>query len=690
MPNRLAGETSPYLLQHAGNPVEWYPWGPEALGRAKQEDKPILLSIGYSACHWCHVMERESFEDERTARLMNELFVNIKVDREERPDLDAIYMNAVQAMTGHGGWPMTVFLTPDGLPFYGGTYFPPDDRPGLPSFQRVLRSVASAFAERRDDVEHAATAMAEMYEKAQATLHPSSALSPRLLARAYDRIVQGYDARHGGFGGAPKFPQTMVLDFLLRYWRRTGTEPAIEMVRHSFLAMAYGGIYDQLGGGFHRYAVDGAWLVPHFEKMLYDNALLARLGTHLFQATREPEIRRITEETIEWVAREMTSPEGGFYSALDADSEGEEGKFYVWSESELAALLGADTPLVETYWGVTKQGNFEGQNILHVPAAPDVAATRAGVDVETLQRAVARARPTLYAARAKRGWPARDEKVLAAWNGLMLRAVAEAARVFGREEYRDLAIRNGEFLFTKLVQGGRVLRSYRDGSARQTGFLEDYAAVALGALALYELTFDHVWLDRAVGLADAIATWFWNDELGGFFDTPRDHESLVTRPREITDNAVPSGTSLAADLFLRLAELTGDADLRHRAMHVLESVAEPLANYAHAFGYMLGVAEMAVFGAVEVALVGDPGSATFTALDRELAAHYVPALVLAGGPPAASAGVALLRDRGTRNGAATAYVCREYTCQTPVTAPDALGRQLEDAVHALSPGALPT
>ncbi|HET7566178.1 MAG TPA: thioredoxin domain-containing protein [Gemmatimonadaceae bacterium] len=690
MPNHLAGETSPYLLQHAGNPVDWHPWGSVALERAKREDKPILLSIGYSACHWCHVMERESFEDENTARLMNDLFVNIKVDREERPDLDAIYMSAVQAMTGHGGWPMTVFLTPDGLPFYGGTYFPPDDRPGLPSFQRVLRSVADAFAERRSDVEHAASAMAEMYEKTQAALAPSGTLTPRLLERAYDRIVQGYDARHGGFGGAPKFPQTMVLDFLLRYWRRTGTEPALGMVRHSFLAMAYGGIYDQLGGGFHRYAVDGAWLVPHFEKMLYDNALLARLGAHLFQATHDPEIRRITEETIEWVAREMTSPEGGFYSALDADSEGEEGKFYLWIERELATLLGADAPLVEAYWGVTKQGNFEGKNILHVPAAPSDAAARAGVTTDALQHAVSRARPILYAERSTRVWPARDDKMLASWNGLMLRAIADAARVFGREDYRDLALRNGEFLFTTLVQGGRVLRSYRDGRAKHTGFLEDYAAVALGALALYELTFDRVWLDRAIGLADAIATWFWNDELGGFFDTPRDHEALVTRPREITDNAVPSGTSLAADLFLRLAELTGDADLRHRAMHVLESVAEPLANYAHAFGYMLGVAEMAVFGAVEVALVGDPESAGYQALDRELAAHYVPALVLAGGAPSASQGIALLRDRGMRNGDATAYVCREYACQTPVTAAAELGRQLEDAVRAVSPGALPT
>jgi uncharacterized protein YyaL (SSP411 family) len=677
--NRLATETSPYLLQHADNPVEWYPWGAEALERARREDRPILLSVGYAACHWCHVMERESFQDSETARLMNELYVNIKVDREERPDLDSIYMSAVQAMSGHGGWPMTVFLTPEGIPFYGGTYFPPDDRHGMPSFRRVLRSVAAAYRDRRADVERTTDQLRELFSRTSEPLPTSGALTPLLLERAWRAIAERYDTRHGGFDGAPKFPQAMALDFVLRWWRRTGTSAALEIVLDSFRKMASGGIHDQVGGGFHRYAVDAQWLVPHFEKMLYDNALLARLGMHLWQATGDAEVRLVTEDTIDWVAREMTSPEGGFYSSLDADSEGDEGKFYVWSEQELDAILGDDARIAKAYWGVSAQGNFEGRNILHVPHPSSVVAARLGVNPADVEQAIARARRALYTARAGRVWPARDDKVLASWNGLMLRAVAECARAFDRDDYRALAIQNGEFLFRELVRGGRVMRTHRAGITKLGGFLEDHAAVALGALALYELTFDRAWLDRAREVGDAMVEWFLDQATRTFYDTAADHEELITRPREVTDNATPSGNSLAVELLLRLSELLDDASMRALADHVLETLAEPMARYAPAFGHMLTNADMAVYGSVQVALVGDPAAGDFNALAHEVSARYLPALVLAGGPPEAGSGIALLSDRPLRDGHATGYVCRRYVCDAPVIEPHALGDQLDRA-----------
>jgi uncharacterized protein YyaL (SSP411 family) len=684
MPNRLANETSPYLIQHAENPVDWYPWGSEALERARREDKPILLSIGYAACHWCHVMAHESFEDHETARLMNDLFVNIKVDREERPDLDSIYMQATQAMTGHGGWPMTVFLTPDTTPFYTGTYFPPEDRHGMPSFRRVLHAVADAYRSRRSGVEETASKMRELYANAAAIVTSTGELTSTTLDRAYRGIAQRYDARHGGFEGAPKFPQAMVLDFLLRYWRRTGTGYALEMVATSFRRMARGGIYDQLGGGFHRYAVDATWTVPHFEKMLYDNALLSRLGAHLWQATRDPEVRRATEDTIDWVAREMTAPDGGFYSSLDADSEGEEGAFYVWTREELDEALeplGSGGALANAYWGVAQAPNFEGRYILTVPHEASVIAARGGASVDDVTAAVTNARGVLLARRATRERPGRDEKILAAWNGLMLRAVTECARAFGRDDYRTLAVRNGEFLLREMVRDGRVMRSHTAGVTRIPGYLEDHAAVALGFLDLYALTFDRRWLDAARSIADAIDAWFWDDRVGAYFDTASDHEPLLTRPRDSTDNAVPSGTSLAVDLLLRLAELLGDTARRERATRVLESFSEPLARYAPAFGHLLGAADMAVHGAVEVALSGDPSSADFRALADAVSADYVPSLVLAGGisSTGASRGIALLADKPPRDNRATAYVCRQYLCEEPVSDPADLPAQLARA-----------
>ena len=677
MANHLATETSPYLLQHAHNPVDWWPWGEPALARSKAEGKPILLSIGYAACHWCHVMERESFEDEATAALMNEHFVPIKVDREERPDIDAIYMQATQAMTGHGGWPMTVFLTPDGEPFFAGTYFPPDDRQGMPSFRRVLLGVADAWANRKDSVERTTASMRELYAASSERTRTTGTLDEALLSRAMSSLVRRYEPRFGGFDGAPKFPPTMTLDFLLRQWARTGETQALDMVQNTFRSMARGGIYDQVGGGFARYAVDAYWLVPHFEKMLYDNALLVRLGADLWQATRDAEARRVTEETIGWLSREMTSPQGGFYSSLDADSEGHEGRYYVWGSAELDALLGEDASLLRAYWSVTPEGNFEGRNILNVPRDPEEVAREQDVTVPELRTAIDRATRILYDARERRIRPARDEKILAGWNGLMLRGLAEAARAFDDAEIRELAVRNGEFLFRELVtgDGDRVLRSYKDGQAKIPGFLEDYAAVALGALALYNLTFDRVWLDRAHRLADTIMTRFWDEGAQAFFDTADDGEALVTRPRDVTDNALPSGTSLAVELLLLLGDLFADGTYTQRAVYCLETIAEPMARFPTAFGHALGAADLAVRGAIEVAIAGDPAAERFHALARTAADRYLPSLVLAGGVGPAAAGIALLEGRDSPE--PLAYLCRSYTCDVPTASPEVLAAQLD-------------
>ena len=681
--NRLAEASSPYLLQHAHNPVDWWPWGPEALARARAERKPILLSIGYAACHWCHVMERESFENEATAALMNEHFVCIKVDREERPDLDGIYMRATQAMTGQGGWPMTVFLTPEGEPFFAGTYFPPDDRHGMPSFRRVLAGVADAWHNRQENVARTTASMRDLYAASTERTRVSGSLDESLLTRAIASLRAQFEPRHGGFGGAPKFPPTMTLDFALRQWARTGDTDTLHMVTHTFRRMARGGIYDQVGGGFARYSVDAYWLVPHFEKMLYDNALLVRLGAALWQATRDDEVRRVTEETLDWLAREMTSAEGGFYSSLDADSEGHEGKYYVWDVGELDSLLGEDAPLLRAYWGVTPEGNFEGRNILFVPHDPEAVARAQGVSAHELRTAVERARRILYEARERRIRPGLDDKILASWNGLMLRGVAEAARAFGDGDLRALALRNGEFLFRDLVRDGRVLRSYKNGTAKIAGFLEDHAAVALGALALYELTFDRTWLDRARGLADEILARFWDEEAQALFDTASDAEPLVTRPRDITDNATPSGTSLAIELFLKLGDLFAAEPTSARARYLLETVAEPMARYPTAFGHALGAADMAVRGAIEVAIAGDPADERFAALVATVAKRYLPSLVLAGGTDRSADGIALLEGR--TGSAPTAYLCRAYACDAPTSDVAVFGEQLDASTQAGSP-----
>ncbi len=678
MPNRLAAESSPYLQQHADNPVDWYAWGAEAFARAVAEDKPILLSIGYAACHWCHVMAHESFEDETTARIMNDLFVNVKVDREERPDVDSIYMQAVQAITGHGGWPMTMFLTPDGIPFYGGTYYPPEDRHGMPSFRRVMVSVAEAWKHQRDQVLRGATTLRGIYAAAEGPTSAGAGLTAARWVETARSLRHRYDPKAGGFGAAPKFPQPQLFDVLLRLWARTGEEEWLRLVRHSFERMSQGGLYDQLRGGFHRYTVDAVWLVPHFEKMLYDNALLVRLGVHLWQATGQAATRRTVEETLTWLRLEMTHPEGGWFSSLDADSEGHEGRFYVWSRDELRRHCGPDAAVAEAYWGVTAAGNFEGANILHVAGPAEAVAAALGLDAAAVDAALERCRAALLAARATRVRPGRDEKIVASWNGLMLRAIAEAARAFGDRGLRDEALRAARFLERALLRDGRVLRTWRDGTARIPGFLEDHAALALGFLAVHQLTFDRHWLDLALHLADATVEWFWDDEAGAFYDTARDAEPLVTRPRDVVDNAIPSGTSLAVELQLMVAEYRGDATARRRAEYVLATLTEPMQRSAMAFGHLLGAADCAVNGAVEVALAGTPDSGPFDALAAAVAQVYVPSLVLAGGAGAAIAGLPLLDGRAAAPGTAQAFVCARYVCEQPTADAAALRAQLTD------------
>ena len=678
--NRLASETSPYLLQHAHNPVDWYPWSPEAFERARREDKPVLLSVGYSACHWCHVMERESFEREEIAALMNELFVNIKVDREERPDVDQIYMQAVQSMTGHGGWPMTVFLTPDGVPFYGGTYFPPEDRHGLPAFPRLIQAVAEAYRSRRGEVVESGRQLVEAMRQHERLQQSASLLTGDILMTAYQGLAQEFDEHEGGVGQAPKFPQPMNWEFVLRFWKRTGNPRALDMARLTLTKMARGGMYDQLGGGFHRYSVDAHWLVPHFEKMLYDNAQLASLYLHAWLATGDAEYRRITEETLDYILREMAHPAGGFFSAQDADSEGEEGKFFVWSDDELRAAL-PDAEMARAalaYWGVSGGPNFEGRNILCVPREPAAVAEELGLSPDRLAGLIAGARKILFAIRDRRVHPGLDDKVLASWNGLALAAFAEAGRALDRPDYTAAAVKSGEFLTSAMLNGGRLLRSWKDGQARIKGYLEDYAMVGAGLLALYEATFDRRWLEESRRLAEGALSLFWDAEKEIFFDTGADQEALVVRPRNLFDNAVPSGSSVAIDWLLRLAVFFGEERYEPLALKALRPVADLMGRHPSGFGRYLTALDFHLGPVAEVALVWPGGPDDAAPLVREVFGRYLPNRVVVGaaqGSPAA-AGMPLLTDRPAVDGKPTAYVCRRFVCQTPVTEPQALARQL--------------
>ena len=680
--NQLINETSPYLLQHAHNPVDWYPWGEEAIARARAENKPILLSIGYSACHWCHVMERESFENEQIAGLMNEHFVNIKVDREERPDLDQIYMNAVQLMQRHGGWPLTVFLTPDLVPFYGGTYFPPADRYNIPGFPRVLISISDAFKERRAEIDAGGQELLQELQNMSAARESNEILDVSLLEDASRALARSYDPRHGGFGSAPKFPAPMALEFLLRTHQRTGDAQALDIVIDTCRKMAEGGIYDQLGGAFHRYSVDARWLVPHFEKMLYDNAQLARLYLHVYQATGDDFFRRVTEETLDYVLREMTDPSGGFYSTQDADSEGVEGKFFVWDMDEVKTLLGEEEgTLFCAYYDITARGNFEERNILNVPVPAEEVARERGVSVERLKEVLVRGREVLFETRERRIKPGRDEKVITAWNGMLLSGFAEATAALGRGDYAQAAKRNAQFVLEHMKRDGLLLHVYKDGQAKHSGFLDDYACFASGLVTLYEATGELRWLEEAVALTDTMLEEFWDADDGGFFYTGKNGERLIIRNKDFYDNATPSGNSVAAEVLLRLSLLTGRENYRRHATNIFRLTRDAATRYPSAFGHLLGALDFYLSSPKEIVLVSGERRDEFEQLAREVWGRYLPNKVVV---PAfeiderAAQLIPLLQDRTAREGRATAYVCVNYACREPVNTPDALARQLEE------------
>ena len=681
--NRLANETSPYLLQHAENPVDWYPWGEEALERARAGDKPILLSIGYAACHWCHVMERESFEDAETAALMNRHFVSIKVDREERPDLDAIYMDAVQAMTGGGGWPLTAFLTPEGKPFYAGTYYPNEARHGLPAFRTVLSAIADVWANRRSEAEQQSSRVTEAIERSTGLGASPQPLTEAILVTAFGGLRRAFDPRWGGFGGAPKFPQPMTLEFCLRMHLR-GTPDALDVATITLDKMAGGGMYDQVGGGFHRYSTDERWHVPHFEKMLYDNALLVRLYVHAWQVTGLERYRRVATETCEYLLRELRHAEGAFFSSQDADSEGVEGRFFVWPWDELVDIAGE---AVATAFGATPDGNWEGTNVLWRPLPLEAVASEMELDPEELASELETARAELFEIREGRTHPATDDKILAAWNGLAIAALAEAGRAFGEVEYVDAAVRAADFVLTHLRDDpGRLLRSWRNGRAGRPAFADDHAAMADACLVLYETTFELRWFEQARALADELVRLFHDEERGGFFQTGRDAEALVVRPKEISDNAVPSGNSLAADVLLRLGHLTGETGYENAGVGALRLVRDQAAGTPSGFGHALGALDAYLSPVKEVAIVGHPGSAETRALVAEVTTNrFLPNHVLAVSSPgddASTERVALLRDRPQRDGHATAYVCERFQCRFPVTTPAELVEQLGGAATA--------
>jgi uncharacterized protein YyaL (SSP411 family) len=679
MPNHLANENSPYLLQHAENPVDWYPWCKEALDKAHSEDKPIFLSVGYAACHWCHVMERESFEDEATAALMNEHFVNIKVDREERPEIDSIYMQAVVAMTSKGGWPMSVFLTPEGLPFFGGTYFPPERRYNLPSFREVLLSVARIWREDRESILESADQVTRYIQNAIETGEPTSSYHLKNLGQVTSKIAQGYDWENGGWGQAPKFPQPMVIETLLRRATR-GDKAALDMAEHALQAMARGGMYDLVGGGFARYSVDDRWLVPHFEKMLYDNALLAQVYLHASLLTGADEYRRVCEETLDFVLREMTHPQGGFYSSLDADSGGAEGKFYVWRPEEIQAALPnpQDAQVIMAAYGVTQSGNFEGTTVMQRVLSDEQIAAAFDLGLESVPGKLAQCRAQLRAYRSQRPRPGTDDKVLVSWNGLMLVAFAEAGRYLKRPDYLRAAIRNAEFLLAEMKMGERLLRSWRDGKATHNATLEDYAALILGLLALYQSDPRARWFKAARTLAGEMVAHF-RDPSGGFFDTRDDHESLILRPKDIQDNATPSGNALAALGLLQLSAYTGDGEWHSIAEEMVANMMAIAQQYPTSFGQWLSAADFAAGPVQEVAILGETSSPEFQALAAVLAQAYRPRVVSASAtyPPEAYS-PELLEDRPLLNNQPTAYVCQGFVCQKPVNSAEALANLLDD------------
>jgi uncharacterized protein YyaL (SSP411 family) len=680
-PNRLINQQSPYLRQHAYNPVDWYPWGPEALERARAENKPILLSIGYSACHWCHVMERESFDDEETAQLMNQFFVPIKVDREERPDLDQIYMDAVQLLSGRGGWPLTMFLTPDGGPFFGGTYFPPEDRHGLPSFKRVLRAVAQAYRERPQEVAENVGRLTRALDTLSSLKAPGAEVSAETVERAAGAMANHYDRVNGGIGQAPKFPNTFIFSLFLRVYRRTKQPVYAEMVRHTLSKMAKGGIHDQIGGGFHRYSVDAAWLAPHFEKMLYDNALLASLYLDAARALEEEQFTQVARGIFEYVRREMTSPEGGFYSSQDADSEGEEGAFFLWTPELVRAVLGDElAPIAARYFDVSEEGNFDGRNVLRRTIEASDAAKLFAVEEAKTAAMVEEIRQKLFAAREARVKPGRDEKILAAWNGLMISALAEGYRMLGETRYLEAAERAAKFVTTRLWDGNRLKRCFKDGVAQPNGYLEDYACVAYALIDLYEATLTPDYLSQARALVQVVLDHFADAQNGGFFFTADDHETLITRSKPLFDGSTPSGNSRMCLVLLRLFAYFGEERFLKEAERILALTASAMQEQPVALAHMLEALDLYEQGADEIVLIGDDKAAALERWLEWLGRRYLPNRAIFASAPGSSEHRFVpeqVAGKGQVGGHLTAYVCRRRTCSAPQTTLEGLQAELE-------------
>ncbi len=680
-PNRLIHETSPYLRQHAHNPVDWHPWGPEALEQARREDKPIFLSIGYSTCHWCHVMAHESFENDGIAALMNQHFINIKVDREERPDLDETYMTAVQLLTGRGGWPMSVFLSPDLKPFYAGTYFPPEDRGGIPGFPRLLMALSDAYRQKRDTVAKMGAEVESRLKLLAETAGEGREFIPTDLSEAAARLKQDFDRQHGGFGGAPKFPRPLELGFLLTQYRSLGDKEALDMVAQSLEKMARGGIYDQVGGGFHRYTVDGAWVVPHFEKMLYDNALLAPLYLAHYQIAKSPLSRRIAQETLDFVLRELRAPQGGFYAAWDADSEGEEGKFYVWSLQEFTEVAGADASLAAAAFGVTEAGNFEGHNILTFPLSEADLAARFGLAPEGAAETLAPARDRLFQFREGRIKPHRDEKVITAWNGLMLSALAQGAQVLGSPKYYEAAAQGARFLLTQLWRDDQLLRIWAAGQASIPGFLDDYAALANACLDLYETDFHPAWLEAALRLAEKMDDLFLDAADGTYFYVAKDQEAALVRSKSVHDQSVPAGNSLTARVFWRLWRFTGKELYQQRYEAILHRFHNQATENPWGFSHYLTVAGLSLLPPLDLTLVAATRDSRTEALLAEINRRFLPERRLALKDPADPARVEGLipaaKDYAAGAEGPLAYLCHHYACQPPTGDPQELATLLE-------------
>ncbi len=677
MPNHLINENSPYLLQHAQNPVEWYPWGDEAFKKAHQDDKPIFLSVGYAACHWCHVMAHESFEDEKIAAIMNKNFINIKVDREERPDIDQIYMQAVVALTRQGGWPMSVFLTPDGQPFYGGTYYPPQRRYQLPAFTEILTSVARIWREDRYSILQSASQITNHLQQASLSGDDANPFSLASLGQVVMRLRKDYDWQFGGWGKAPKFSQAMTIEFLLRQATRQD-KTSLEIAEHALLAMAKGGVYDVVGGGFARYSVDDRWLVPHFEKMLYDNAQLALVYLHAYLITAKECYLRTCQETLDFVIREMTHPLGGFFSSLDADSEGVEGKYYTWTPEEIRiALSDRDSiNLVISAYGITPEGNFEGSNILQRIMNDQEISDQFDIPLKSVPGRLAECHRQLHNYRQERVHPSTDDKVLLSWNALMSIAFAEAGRYLNRPDYTQHAALNLSFLLENLFQNGRLLRSWRENQANHNALLEDYAALILALLALYQSDLDSSWFNKAKSLAEDMVANFRHPTTG-FYDTHHDHEDLILRPKNIQDNATPSGNSLAAMALLQISAYAGNLDWRQMANKMLKNIFNKALAYPTFYGQWLSAIDFSLGPVSEVAILGKLTSPELKALQSELWNAYRPRLVAAFSefPPKSNVPLILV-DRPLKNNHPTAYVCQHFTCKMPVNDVEGLKSQL--------------